>query len=220
MKLVRSFLSLGSLATFALGVLVFSLPAARVHASEDPAPALLSTINGVLDMTQGQSADAITAKLPQIRTKMDESFATDAIVQRAFGRNWTKLTPAQQKEAIDLLGKLIIRTYASALASGERPKVTILSSKEIGPDRREVTSTASQAGKTVNVVYRLAPVDGKWKVYDVMAENVSVVGNYRQQFDAHFQTKNAEDLLQTLRAKLSAPPEPAPAAGAGVPVTK
>lgn len=181
-----------------------------VHASAavsapDPAPALLATINGAIDLATGQTAAAITARLPQIRDKMSETFAIDAIVQRAFGRNWAKLTPPQQKEAVDLLGRLIIRTYVTPLATGERPKVAVTSSKEIGPERREVASTVAQDGKTANVVYRLAPVAGAWKVYEVLAENISVVGNYRQQFDTHFEKKPAEELLQTLRDKLAAP---------------
>jgi phospholipid transport system substrate-binding protein len=171
----------------------------------DPAPALLATINGVIDLASGQTPAAITTRLPQIRDKMSETFAIDAIVQRAFGRNWAKLTPPQQKEAVDLLGRLIIRTYVTPLATGERPKVAVISSKEIGPERREVASTVAQDGKTANVVYRLAPVEGTWKVYEVLAENISVVGNYRQQFDTHFEKKPAEELLQTLRDKLAAP---------------
>ena len=62
----------------------------------------------------------------------------------------------------------------------------------------------------VTVIYRLAPIDGKWKVYDVLAENISLVGNYRQQFDAHFENHNAEDLLKILREKLTAPVVEAP----------
>src|SRR5689334_14957741 len=74
--------------------------------AQDPAPALLATINSVVDLALGQSPDAITSRVSQIRDKMSETFAIDAIVQRAFGRNWAKLTPAQQKDAIDLLGRL------------------------------------------------------------------------------------------------------------------
>ncbi|MBL9208712.1 MAG: ABC transporter substrate-binding protein [Opitutaceae bacterium] len=179
--------------------------AAPAAPAADPAPALVAVINSVIDIVLGKSPDAISSLLPQIRTKMSESFAVDAIVQRAFGRNWTKLTPAQQTEAVDLLGKLIIRTYATQLASGSRPTLAVTASREIGPDRREIVSTATQDGKVVNVIYRLAPVDGQWKVYDVLAENVSVVGNYRQQFDAHFTKKSADELLTLLRSKLEAP---------------
>jgi len=191
----------------------FALAASPAHAaapSADPAPALVSTFNSVVDAVIGQTPDAITAKVPEIRAKMSETFAIEAIVRRAFGRNWAKLTPAQQTEATDLLGRLVIRTYATQLSTGERPVIKIISSKQIAPERWEVVSTASQEGKTVNVIYRFAPFDGKWKVYDVLAENVSVVGNYRQQFDEHFQTKSADDLLKTLRAKLAAPTAPTP----------
>jgi phospholipid transport system substrate-binding protein len=171
----------------------------------DPAPSLLATINAVVDLGFGQTPDAITARVAQIRDKMSETFAIDAIVQRAFGRNWAKLTPDQQKTAVDLLGRLIIRTYAVELSVGEKPKIDIVSSGEIGPERREVATTVLHDGQKLNVVYRLAPLDGKWKVYDVLAENVSVVGNYRQQFDAHFDKRSAEDLLKILREKLAAP---------------
>lgn len=192
------------LLAFALG-LAGVARAAAATATTDPAPALLTTINGVIDLAAGQPPAAIAARLPQIRDKMAETFAIDAIVQRAFGRNWTKLTPAQQTEAVDLLGRLIIRTYVTPLSTGERPKVVVISSKEIGPERREIVSTVTQDGKTANVVYRLAPLGGGWKVYEVLAENISVVGNYRQQFDTHFEKKSAEELLKTLRDKLAAP---------------
>lgn len=176
-------------------------------AADDPAPTLVATINGVIDLVLGQSLPVIEGKLPEIRKKMEESFATDLIVQRAFGRNWSKLTPAQQTETVDLLGRLIIRTYATQLSTGTRPVIAVTSSRELSPDRREIVTTASRDGQTVNVVYRLGKIDTKWKVYDVLAEGVSVVGNYRQQFDSHFEKKSAADLIELLKAKLAAPPE-------------
>jgi phospholipid transport system substrate-binding protein len=171
----------------------------------DPAPALLDTINRVLDMVSGKSPDEITASVPAIRDQMSDTVAIDAIVQRSFGRNWSKLTAPQKTEAIDLLGRLMIRTYATQLSSGERPKITLTSSKLIAPERREVITSAASPGKVVSVIYRLAPIGGTWKVYDVLGENISLVGNYRQQFDEHFEHKSAEDLLVILRQKLTAP---------------
>ncbi|HRE81155.1 MAG TPA: ABC transporter substrate-binding protein [Opitutaceae bacterium] len=191
-------------------VLSFALRPHAATAADDPAPTLVSTINGVIDLTLGQSTETILQRLPEIRTKMNESFAIEVIVQRAFGRNWSKLSAAQQAEVIDLLGKIVIRTYATQLSTGERPKINITASRDIGGDRREIVSTASRGSDVVNVIYRLGRIDGKWKVYDVLAEGVSVVGNYRQQFDAHFEKKNANELLETLRSRLTEP-LPAPA---------
>jgi len=189
--------------------------AAPAPAANDAAAGLLATINSVTDLVIGQTPAAIDAKLPEIQKKMEESFATKVIVQRTFGRNWAKLTPAQQTEVIDLLGRLVIRAYATQLSKGSRPVIAVTGSHDLGPDRREVTTTATQDGKTVNIVYRLGQIDGGWKVYDVLAEGVSVVANYREQFDAHFQKKNAADLIEMLKGKLAAPetaaqPEPAP----------
>ena len=178
----------------------------------DPAPELVATSNAVIDMVAGKTPDQVTAEVNEIRDKLSTDVAIPAVVRRCFGRNWSKLTADQQSQAVDLLGRLIIRTYATELANGGRPKITIASSRVIGPDRREVVAAVEQNGKNISVIYRLAPIDGKWKVYDVLAENISLVGNYREQFDAHFEHKNAEDLLKILRSKLNAPVVEAPPA--------
>jgi phospholipid transport system substrate-binding protein len=164
----------------------------------------MSTINRVLDLVSGKSPDEITASVNQIRDQMIDTVAIAAVVQRSFGRNWSKLTEPQKTEAIDLLGRLMIRTYATQLASGERPKVALASSRLIAPERWEVVTSARTSSKTISVIYRLAPIDGAWKVYDVLGENLSLVGNYRQQFDEHFEHKSAEDLLVILHQKLAA----------------
>jgi phospholipid transport system substrate-binding protein len=193
------------LSLLVLAASLFSVVRAADAPATDPAPALLATINRVLDMVSGKTPDEITASVPAIRDQMTGVVAIDAVVQRSFGRNWSKLTAPQKTEAIDLLGRLMIRTYATQLSSGERPKITLTSSKQIAPDRREVITSAASSGKTVTVIYRLAPIDGAWKVYDVLGENLSLVGNYREQFDEHFEHKSAEDLLVILREKLAAP---------------
>ena len=201
-----------SIISFIASLGVALLSPVAVRAADDPAPTLIATINGVVDLALGQSPAVIQERLPAIRVRMDESFATAVIVQRAFGRNWARLTAPQQAEAIDLLGRLIIRSYAIQLSSGERPTITVDASRDIGPDRREVVSSVVHRGDKINVIYRLGRIDGEWKVYDVLAEGVSVVGNYRQQFDAHFQKGAAAELLALLRDKLAAVP---PAAKGG-----
>ena len=195
-------------AAFLASLTLFTFTATAAAPAEDPAPKLLATIDKVLDLTIGQPPDVIVSRVPQIRAAMDESFATAALVQRSFGKNWGKLTQAQQNDVIDMLGRIIIRTYAAQLSTAKRPVIKVVSSKQIAPERREIATVASIDDKAVNIVYRLAPIDGRWKVYDVLAENVSVVSNYRQQFDAHFEKKSAEALLDSLREKLTTAPAP------------
>jgi len=198
-----SFPSLRWLPALVAGFCAVTFAVAHVRAADDPAPGLVATINGVIDLAIGKTPAAIQERLPEIRTRMSESFANEVIVQRAFGPHWKKLTPPQQTEAVDLVSRLIIRTYAMQLSTGQRPEIKISASREIGPDRREIVSSFVRKTDAVNVIYRLGPIDGKWKVYDVLAEGVSVVGNYRQQFDAHFQKGSPAELLTLLKNKLA-----------------
>lgn len=174
-----------------------------LRAEDDPAPALLATINSVVDLVVGQPPEVIQQRLPDIRARMSDKFAIDVLVRRAFGRNWQQLSADQQAKLVDLLGLLIIRTYAMQLSSGERPVITITASREIDAGHREITSTVAFQGDTINVVYRLGLSKGDWKVYDVLAEGVSVVGNYRQQFDSFFQKGTAADLIGMIEEKLA-----------------
>jgi phospholipid transport system substrate-binding protein len=198
-----TFLRLRSSPALLACVCAVTLPVVSTRAADDPAPALVATINGVIDLVLGKSPAAIQEQLPAIRTRMSDMFANEVIVQRAFGPHWKQLTPAQQTEAVDLVSRLIIRTYALQVSTGVRPEVKVSASREIGPDRREVVSTFVRKSEVVNVVYRLGKIDAKWKVYDVLAEGVSVVGNYRQQFDAHFQKGSVAELLTLLKNKLA-----------------
>jgi len=203
-----------TLSAFAASLLLSVALVAAARAQDvpvgDPAPELIATSNAVIDMVAGKTPDQVTSEVNDIRDKLSGDVAIPAVVQRCFGRNWSKLTADQKTEAIDLLGRLIIRTYATQLANGGRPKLSVVSSRLIAPTRREVVMSVVENNQPVTVIYRLAPIDGKWKVYDVLAENISLVGNYRQQFDAHFENHNAEDLLKILRAKLTAPVVEAP----------
>lgn len=179
--------------------------AAPARAADGLAEEMLGTANAVVAMAQGLPADELEARIPAIRERMAPHFAFDALVQRAFGRNWTRLSAGEQAEAVDLVSRLIIRTYAGQLSSGERPVIAINEIRELAPERREALSTVTFQGSHINVIYRLARIGGAWKAYDVLAEGVSVVGNYRRQFDAHFEKKDGAALLALLRSRANTP---------------
>lgn len=186
----------------ACAVAALALPARAADALADE---LLTTANAVIDMARGLSPEQLEARIPAIRERMGTHFAFAVLVQRAFGRNWSRLSAAEQAEVVDLLPRLIIRTYAGQLSSSERPVITIDEIREITPERREALSTITFQGSHINVIYRLGHIDGAWKVYDVLAEGVSVVSNYRRQFDAHFEKKDGAALLTLLRDKATTP---------------
>ena len=189
--------------TLIVGLCTTLFATAPLLADDDPAPALAATINGVVDLVLSQPPEVLQQRLPEIRKRMDGSFSIEALVRRALGRNWQQLSAEQQAKIVDLLGLLIIRTYAMQLSSGERPVIAITASRLIDPGHREIASTVTFQGEKTNVVYRLGQSGGKWKVYDVLAEGVSIVGNYRQQFDSFFQKGTPDDLIAVIEEKLA-----------------
>lgn len=190
---VFTILLFGSLCTFA---------AFADTPKEDPAPALQANIEGAVAMLSGKSPEQTEAMLPELRAHMGETFAIEVLVQRAFGRNWQRFNEAQREEVIDLLGRLLLRQYAAHIASGATPEMTIRTSRPIGPNRWEVISTITYQRERIEVIYRLAPIDGSWKVYDIIVEGANLVGNYRSQFDAHFQRRSVAELFDMLREKI------------------
>lgn len=188
-----------------LAVLIFASVAVPVaHAEETPEKMLEQTISEVLEMLH---ADEQTMPSEEKRTKilklLQDRFSFDIIIRRALGRNWNLLSERQQNQITILISDLLIRAYTRELENGPKPNITIVRTEDLGPDKIEIVTSVRYKSNFVSVSYRLANVKGRgWQVYDVLIEGVSMVSNYRKQFDEHFQTKSAADLLKVLERKL------------------
>lgn len=121
----------------------------------------------------------------------------DAMTRRSVGPGWRQFTPVQQKKATELFTILIIRTYSSKFTPGEHPIITFKAATEPSPGRVEVPTTLLYQGSRYNVTYRLEEADG-WRVTDVVIEGVSMVANYRSQFDSAFKKGGAHAVVGAL----------------------
>ena len=96
---------------------------------------------------------------------------------------------------------LLEKTYADQIDLYNGQKV-VYSGESIDGDYAQVDSRiVDKDGQTYSVVYRLHKVDGKWKIYDVVAENISLVNNYRSQFNRVIAKSSFDDLLKTMKEK-------------------
>lgn len=179
-----------------------SLP--HLHAEARPEKMLEETIAEVLDILHADDqAIPAEAKRTKILTLLNERFSFDIIIRRALGRNWNALSDKQQTEITNLISDLLIRAYTKELQNGPKPNIAIVRTEDLGSNKIEIVTSVRYKSNFVSVSYRLANVKGRgWQVYDVLIEGVSMVSNYRKQFDEHFQTKSAADLLEVLQRKL------------------
>lgn len=179
----------------------------NVQASEEessPSSKLQATVSEVIDILHNSQGQEIAATRTQVLETLESSFSFDIIIRRTLGRNWNRLNEEQQNRITTLITDLLIRAYTSELAGGTKPEIEFLKADELAKNKIEIPTRVSYRNSYVNVSYRLANIKTRgWQVYDVLIEGTSIVSNYRGQFDEHFQTKSAEELLDLIASKVA-----------------
>jgi len=128
----------------------------------------------------------------------------DAMTRRAVGPGWRQFTDDQKKKTTQLFTTLIIRTYSSKFTPGEHAVIKFNPAAAPAPGRVEVPTTLQYQGSHYSVMYRMEEAEG-WRVTDVVIEGVSLVANYRAQFDAEFKKGGAGAVVGALSQSVDHP---------------
>jgi len=136
-----------------------------------------------------------------LRTIANEIFDFAEISQRSLGRHWQTRTPPEREEFVTLFGDLLERTYISKIESYSGERVVYAGEMVDGDQATVRTQIITRQGIEVPVDYRMFQRDGRWRVFDVNIEGVSLVGNYRTQFNAIITRSSYQDLVTRLKAK-------------------
>jgi len=159
----------------------------------------------VLDAIYAESAASLSKeeKRARVRAILEENYDLSVIIRRAIGRNWRRLDGSQQEKVLELVKQLVVKAYVDSMNGRERPELNFGEAIQISDKRMEIPSTVVSDGTSVSVLYRLGRMRSGWQIYDVVAENISVVANYRQQIDDHFRNGSAEELITRLEELLN-----------------
>jgi phospholipid transport system substrate-binding protein len=141
------------------------------------------------------------AKKKKLRAIFDNIFDYVELSKRTLGRNWKKLDTKQRDEFIKLYRKLLDGVYMGRLLAYKDEKVIFSKESMISEKKAEVFSNIDTGDKQIPINYRLVLKENQWKVYDVMIEGVSLVKNYRSQFNSILAKNEPEKLLKILREK-------------------
>lgn len=177
----------------------------RAHA-ETPKDILKTALDAVLDILKKPAyADPVQRKAlrADIGKIVRNHFDFTEFSSRTTGQYWQKFTPAQKTAFSDTFADLLIQTYVNKIDgyNGEQIAFTGERSSAKG-DRVEIlTIITMKGGKKIPVSYRMLPKNGTWKVYDVLIENISLVKNYRTQFQDLLRTSTPEVVIERVRAK-------------------
>ncbi|MFQ5450782.1 MAG: phospholipid-binding protein MlaC [Nitrospinaceae bacterium] len=180
-------------------VLVFA--PGTVHASEITNE-LKSTIDEVIHIvTDNALKKNHDERRKKLRDAISKRFNYKQMVMRSLAKNWNKRTPKEQKDFIALFKKLLEHSYASKIETYSDEKINYVDEVVKGKYALVKTEIVRRDG-TIGVDYKLVKDDGEWRVYDFVIEGVSMIRNYRSQFNKIIHKESYEALVKKLSSKI------------------
>lgn len=189
-----------------LGLLTLGLVAGMALAQEAPdalvkrvSQDMLQTIKSDPQIQAGNQArirDVIEAKLLP-------NFDFQRMTALAMGRNWRQATPEQQARLVDEFRTLLVRTYSSALNQYRNETIDYKPLRMNQSDTEVTVRTAinRSGGAPVPIDYNMTKTPSGWKAYDVVIGGVSLVTNYRDEFNSTVQSSGVDGLIKVLAEK-------------------
>ena len=133
---------------------------------------------------------------------MSERFSYEQMSMRSLAKNWKNISQNEKREFIQLFRKLLENSYAKKIESARKETVNYKGEVIKGRYAMIKTEIVRNTGP-VPVDYKLIQLDGKWKVYDVVIEGLSLVKNYRSQFNQIIYKESYDVLKKKIIARIS-----------------
>ena len=194
---------------FALQLIVWGIVAlfsgSPVRAGE-PTEAIRVAVNqGIEILKSGDIKDKEQREqlINRLRALVYPLFDFEEMAKRSLGPHWRRLTPQQRKEFVLVFTELLEKTYADQIDLYEGQKVVYLNEKLDQNYAQVDTRVIGKNNEAFSVVYKLHRNNGKWTIYDVVAENISIVNNYRSQFNRVIARSSFEELMKTMKERAS-----------------
>jgi len=137
-----------------------------------------------------------------VRKIANEIFDFAETAKRSLGRHWAARTPAERDEFVQLFSDLLERSYISKVELYGGEKIQYVSdSIDEGDQAKVQTKLMTKQGGEIPIEYRMHKKGERWLVYDVIIEGVSLVSNYRTQFNKIIQTSSFQELVKKMKSK-------------------
>jgi phospholipid transport system substrate-binding protein len=172
-------------------------PTDQLKSSIDKVPKILEdpALKG-----NGKAGERRTA----IRKVANDTFDFAEIAKRALARHWQGLTDKEREEFVALFADLLEQTYISKIELYSGEKIQYGREQLDGDFATVPTKITTKQGQEVPVDYRLLRQGDRWLVYDIVVEGVSLVSNYRTQFNKIIQTSSYGELVKKMKTKQEA----------------
>ena len=137
----------------------------------------------------------------QLKQILFTRFDFTEMAKRALGADWRRRTPKEQEEFVQLFTELLEHAYADIIESYTEDKIIYVGEKLDGNYADVASKVLASNGAEYSLNYKAHLVNSEWRVYDVIAENISVVNNFRSQFNRVIAKSSYEELVRRLKEK-------------------
>jgi phospholipid transport system substrate-binding protein len=191
-----------SLLTTALTLAVAALLAAPPASAGEPTEQLKTQVDRVLKLLDDPALkDKPKDKRVAVRKIAEDIFDFGETAKRSLGRHWAARTPAERDEFVKLFGDLLERSYISKIELYGGEKIQYLNDKVEGDQASVMSKLLTKTNTEVPIEYRMLKKGDRWLVYDVIIEGVSLVSNYRTQFNKIIQTSSYAELVKKMKSR-------------------
>jgi len=187
----------------ALALVCLLLASVPAYADQTPTERVkegVQEIINILSNPEMTNPDNHEEAISALRETADKYISFRLATMYSVGKPWLKMSKDMQKQMVEAFTELLEHTYLRRLPSyggeGVEYKKEIVAGK-----KAKVFTEITSKDKSYSVEFRLALLNGKWMLYDTVAEGVSLIANYRTQFSEVLATGSPEDLLKLLKER-------------------
>ena len=168
-----------------------------------PTEQLRTYTDQILKVLENQSL-SLPEKREAVRKLASEAFDTMETAQRVLGQHWQQRTQAEREEFAKLFANLLEQTYIARIDEYGGERLTYVSEQITGDKAVVRARILTTKGTEVPVESRLTLKGERWLTYDILIENLSLISNYRSQFDRIIKSSGYPELVKRLQARVDA----------------
>lgn len=180
------------------------LAAAGPAAAASPTETVQTAVQQVFSQPGGPAVTTVstTQRRADIRKIAESLFDFNEMSERSLGGAWTQASPADREEFVRLFTTLIATAYMGKIEQYAGEPITYVGERVNGDEAAVQSRVVTPKGSEVGIEYRMYRADGRWTVYDIYVDGISLVGSYKAQFNRIIQRGSFADLLKQLRLKV------------------
>jgi phospholipid transport system substrate-binding protein len=155
----------------------------------------------ILNNPELRTAARKNERREQLRAVIYPRFDFAEMAKRSLGSQWSRQSAPEQREFVRLFTEVLENSYLDKIESYNGEKIAYTRENQDQDHAEVFTKVVTKKGEEFSVNYKLHELEGEWKIYDLVIENISLVNNYRAQFNRILAKSSFAELLRKLQTK-------------------